>query len=283
MLNKNKSVRLFLLLFLISGIVFHVEGTPLKTLKKFHAKETSPLETLIKFHPRSDDAHPERELHPRSDDARPEREILPTKLPSPLLELDTPLWIGHNFERQSSLSVLYSQKLIWLKGEMQFLEATARQLPFIGEKFTSLRLLDPTVAFGVLTPLNKTHPNFYVSVKSSIKMVKHHLTLKALLETKDYKALLQVPSGRLILYYFTSRAGLLKTWDIWHFYFGWSSPPLTLDFSNIEAFTSRFKGLRGQSESVLAGAHWNPNIDSSFATGLEFSLESVMLSLWYKI
>ena len=195
-----------------------------------------------------------------------------------------PIRIGHTPETLHSVSLIRAHEATYAEIRLQFFSGQYNKIKLANNWLKEVNILDPIVEIGGIANITENQNAFTAGIKTALVLSNSNgIAFKAHIISHDYKDLLENTNGRILSYYYHSKVSLLKKFDFWTFYLGWYSKPLKLNFSNLDEFTSQFKGLIKQSESIIAGVHYMPDVGSSLSFGFEYGLNNFSVSTYYKV
>lgn len=197
--------------------------------------------------------------------------------------LHFPIRVGHTPETLHSLSLLTDGDSFYGQVNLQFFGGQYNQFEVLKKWVGNLKILDPIVEVGATNKIGTKDFAFNIALKTAFKKENHGLGFKALFNTQDYKDIFKNTYGRLLTYYYYRKPSMVTAHDSFVFYLGWHTEPLFVDLSNLEDFTAQFQGLVKQSENMLAGVHYNPDVGSPLSFALEAGVDNFSMSAYYKI
>ena len=298
-MNKNALKNLygfaFIVLSLISvGFCFHSKADPLKTLEEFHGAEipTEPLKIKVvkledkpEYKPQSPPADEvlgtfhEEEKQVKKEEPSPAPEEPQPVVPDKLKALvKTPFFIGHTAEPSYSARVLTNKEEVWLNVNAQIVASEYEKIEVLNNYVSGLSVLNPVVeagGFATIYPFDSKGHIFYIGISSGLRKNSHGIYVKALVFSDNYKELFNtlVPKGLATLYYYYAKRAVVYEYDLASFYLGWLSPPVKLNFSDVEEFKGAFQDLKSQSENLIVGVTYNPDTGKQISYTLEASLK----------
>ena len=187
-----------------------------------------------------------------------------------------PLYVGGSPQPEASFYLTY-QKNLWAGLEISLTPLEYEKIPELYGIVSGLKSLDPLLKIGLITPTHKSEWGFfYIAPQVNFD----NFYVKATLYNQNFSAVKE-SEGFISLGYRLSGKNLLSKKDLLKFYFGWSSPALQVDLTNIESFKKAFGSVDSHLKRGFLGVYYNPDIASSLSFSLEFSQTAQTLSVGF--
>lgn len=284
-----------LIIFLIGFCTGNAVADPLKILDEFHAENSNPRSPPATNSSLIDSFHKQPTQLPPEPQKQAKNPKKPVKLARPqppnpkpvsvenfvlFVEKSEPFVIGHSPYPKQSVRLNTDLSNYYLNLNLQLVAKEFNKVEILKTYLKGLAVLDPILEVGTFVNVlpDKKDYYFYIGAVAGFNKGDHGLSLKALVMSNSYKNLLESSIGRVSAYYHTEKR---FTVGFASFYGGWISPPVKINFSNIDEFKKVFKDLSKLSETIAGGVFYQPYIDSNYSFNFEANLKQYTLALNY--
>lgn len=200
-----------------------------------------------------------------------------------IIGINFPLRIGYAPEALHSLSILRKDERYYGQLNIQLYAGQYKDLEIANKWIGELKVLDPIIEGGFTATLDSKDFLFHLGLRTELAKNDHSIGFRVLFQNHSYKQILKTTYGRLFVYYNYSKSALVNDEDIASFYVGWYSPHLYIDLKNLDSFTAQFNGLIKQSENLIAGIYYTPDVNKKLSYSVEVGPDNLSASVYYAI